>query len=207
VAEAAGIVSGVDYTVVENAIAAWVRGGSGLPASRVLWAEDDIEQLELAAATPWISMNMPGLRRVGQDWRDKDLSPAPVTPGEEITYRIRGNRVLVLTLTCFNAAPHGAARAAAILDNCIADLASPSRARALAGAGVGFGVVGDVQPMSKVRGFAAWEPRASVQLQVYVAYEKVEKGTNVRTVQLTGGLPTTTAPDVELTVTVTAADP
>lgn len=198
--------SGVDYTTIENAIAAWVRTAANLPASRVLWAED-VEQPELAPGTPWISMNMPGLRRVGQDWTDKELSPAPVTPGEEITYRIRGNRVLVLTLTCFNADPHGARRAAAILDDCIAAIASPARKRALTAAGIGIGVVGDVQPMGKVRGFAAWEPRATVQLQVYVAYEKVEKGTNVRTVQMTGGLPTTAAPDVEITATVTAPDP
>lgn len=199
--------SGINYTTIENAIAAWVRAASGLPASRVLWAEQDIEEPELALATPWISMNMPGLRRVGQDWTDRELSQAPVTAGEEITYRIRGNRVLVLTLTCFNAAPHGATRAAAILDDCIAAIASPARKRAFAAAGVGIGTVGDVQPMGKVRGFAQWEPRATVQILVYAAYEKTETGTNVRTVELTGGIPSTAAPDVTITATITLPDP
>ena len=147
-------------------------------------------------------MQMPGVRRVGQDWTDKELSPAPVTPGEEITYRIRGSRALVLTLTCFNAGATGATRAAALLDECVAAIASPARKRALAAAGIGFGTVGDVQPLGALRGFAAWEPRAVVQFQVYVAYEKVEKGTNVATVELSGGIPSTTAPDLEVTATI-----
>jgi hypothetical protein len=195
--------SGINWTTIENAVAAWVRGGSGLASARVRWAEQNAERPEGAGA--WISMNLPGLRRIGHDWADTEASPEPVTPGAEITYKVRGQRELVLTLQCFNGAGSGVSRAVALLDDVIAKLASPAQRRAFRTAGIGVGAVEPVRPMSGVVGSTRWEPRASVQLTLYVARETSETGPDLVSITGTGFVPDEADPDVTIELDIDAS--
>lgn len=194
----------LNITAIENAIATWIIAASGIAAGRVRWAQQNPERPE--GAGPWISLDIPAINQAGgPDWADPEPSPEPVTAGAEITYKLRGQRALPLTIQCFNGAGTGSSRAAAILDNCVAALASPTRRRALRAAGLGIGEVGPVRSMSGVLGSTRWEPRAVLQITLYAARESSETGTNLVSVEATGYVPTEADPDVTMELEVDAS--
>jgi hypothetical protein len=131
-------------------------------------------------------------------------TPATRRAGQEISTTVRGPRRMRLDLQCFAGAPTGGAatgatRPAAVLHDAIASHAMPSRAAALAAAGVGVGRIDDVRTFSGVVNTTRLEPRASASVELYVTSELVETGTYIQTVNATDQIP---SPSTTLTVTV-----
>ena len=71
--------SAIPWTDVENALQAWVAAAvapSGIPATRVIWAQ----QAATRPATPWISLKLWGLKPYGIGWIDVENNPLTFDP-------------------------------------------------------------------------------------------------------------------------------
>ena len=62
------ISGGIDWTTIQNAIHSWVVNGSGLPADKVIWAQ----QYAPRPAEPAISMRLSILDDIGVPWLDME---------------------------------------------------------------------------------------------------------------------------------------
>lgn len=177
---------------LEDAIFAWVLAGSGLAASSISWALQNIRQ----PGTTHITMRMRAIREVGSDWLVVEDNPTP-SAGAEILHKLRGVRRVTLTITCFADEAIGAAGPMSIVSDVIASAGLPSRGGALAAAGVGISSSSDVLAIEGVVGNTTLEPRATADVVFYATSELVETGTYIEHVVVTDEIPT---PDEVFTI-------
>jgi hypothetical protein len=125
----------IEWTTVEDAIAAWVRLATGLPVGKVFWSRQGGDW----PSSAFVVISVERVRRVGTDWQEVVPVPSPA-PRQELEQRSRGVRELLLGLQCV-APPRtgatGAQSAVALLEGVVAAAALPGRRAALGAAGVG----------------------------------------------------------------------
>jgi hypothetical protein len=160
---------------VENAIYAWVVAGSGLPGEQVIW--DNPNQPRPTA--PYIAMRITGYQPIGQDWVNLGDAPADPQPLADITVIARGQRQFTIALRCFAVALTGDNSAGSILSRVLSAMSLPSIREALNAAGLGLSIINPIQIIDGVLGSSTFEPRASVDIRVFVTYEATELGTYI----------------------------
>ncbi len=170
----------IAWSTVEAAITRWVATSSGLGLTRVAWGQQPMP----AIAAPSITMRLRRLRRFGQDWLTVAEAASPA-PGAEIEHRLGGTRVVTLSLECCAEAGTGAFMAVALLEAVRTGYRLPSVHDTLVAAGVGVGRPEDVLGID---GFVAdgivFEPRATLDIPLWLASEVVETGTYIETVEI-----------------------
>jgi hypothetical protein len=123
---------------------------------------------------PYISMSLSAVGAMGgQDWLRVTDAPTPA-PGAEIQATLTGPRDMVLTLTCFDGDPTGAASAAAILEAVRTKQRLPTIHGALHAAQVAVTYRGPVTYVPGIRGTARFEPRATLEVRCTVPSEVSE---------------------------------
>ncbi len=161
-----------DLTDVENAIAAWVMGASGLDADHVQWADQGLPR----PAGPWISLKVISDDSAGA-WTDVEDAAEP-QDGAEIRHVARELVRQVLSVQCFAGAALGVASAIALLRKVRGKIALPEAAEVLKDGGVGVGTVGPIRNVGAARA-GAFEPRASMDVVIFLASEEEELGTYI----------------------------
>lgn len=173
--------SAVDVDTIKAALRAWVIRGSALPAGQVVWTLG-----ERTPPSPYISMRL-SIRAVGQDWVDTRRNPTPTVPGTEAIYKVRGNRVLKLSMQCFgDDASSGQRAPEGILNDVITALALPTVSEALAAAKIGIADVSDINPIDGVINSTRFEPRALVTVTMHATAALSETGPVIEDVEITG---------------------
>src|SRR5690606_2698590 len=120
------------------------------------------------------------------DWIDIEDAEEP-EDAEEIVHRSRGMREATLSIQCFagvDGAATGASAPAALLHSVVAAANLPTRRAALNAAGVGIGSLGPVQSIDGVLGSSVFEPRATLEVRLFLTGEVTELGTYVESVDL-----------------------
>lgn len=168
-----------DWEAVENAIRAWVVTGSGLPADKVIWANQDGDRPE----DPFITIALSGLHGRGMDTVESstDLNrPA----GEEIRLNVKGLREMTASVQAFTDATTGNSGARALLMKVQAALRLPSIRDALGALSLSPFDPGDVQvfPIVFPTGF---EGRGTLAVRFYVMQTVDEFTGYISSVELT----------------------
>jgi hypothetical protein len=170
----------MNWTTIENAIHAWVVTGSGLAATQVIWEGQDGPMPEGA----FITLRFAGLERTGSDWLDVDNNPTP-TPGAEIIFRARGGRRANLTVTAYPGNATGALASIGRLESVIASRRLPSVADPLSSGGLGVLGFGAIRSLDGfVSGGIDFEPRASVEINLYLTSQISETATFIETAEV-----------------------
>lgn len=160
----------MDFGAIENAIHAWVVAGSGLLAANVIWAGQGGPE----PTGRYISIRLPGLRRIGSDWKEYSGGLANVVTS-------RGVRTMTLSLQTFNGAPLGNNSNLATLERVISAAADREL---LAAGGVGLGSVGAITVIDGDRS-SLLDPRAVVDVVIHLASETLGTGTTIEHVEAT----------------------
>lgn len=169
----------IAWTAVENALHAWVVAATGLPADRVIWAQ----QAAPRPATPYVTLRVDNIRRIGQDWLRSYNNPTP-TAGNEIILASQGQREAVVTLQCFGGTATQSTSPLALLHAAVAGANLQSRRDAFNTAGIGMAGFGPVQSIDGVLGSSVFEPRATVEARFFLAEEIQETTTFIEFVEL-----------------------
>lgn len=177
----------INWATIENALHAWVVAGSGLPAEKVIWAQQDAPR----PAPPFIAMRLRNPQRIGQDWLD--VVDAGVTPGQEIQIKSRGTRTMTLSLQAFSAASTGINAAVMQLDAVRSVSNLPTVRDALNTAGLGLGPFEGVQSLDGVLSESVFEPRATMGALLFLSSEVSEFATYIETAEITNEIE---SPDV-----------
>ncbi len=171
----------IAWTTVQAAIHAWVVSSSGLSAGNVIWSD----QPGPRPSSPYIVMAVTGLIRIGQDAKNVTAVPFP-TPGAEININLRGTRVLVLGLQCFDGSPVGAASGVGILEDVRTKQRLPTTHGLLSAAGVNVTRCGDIGALtSGSLGAARFEPRALMEVRINLSSEVTELATYIEVAEVT----------------------
>jgi hypothetical protein len=170
----------IAWSIVEDALRAWVLRASGLPASQVIWEN----QPGPRPPKTFITLANRSIQRLGQDWLKK--SPTPGAPsGNELTVTAQGVREMRLTIQCFGTGAIGNAGPVAILDRVVSCRHLPSYNHNLNTAGIGVGSIGAVLLINGVDKDAQPLPRAVVDVTITLSAEVSETTTFVETVGVT----------------------
>jgi hypothetical protein len=164
----------MQWSTIEDGIHAWVTSGSGLAASKVIWAQQDAPR----PAAPYIAIRVQSVRAMGQDWIDIEDAADP-QPGAEINHVARGMRELTVTLQAFGTAGIGSSSPTALLSRVVSAMRLPTSADALRAAGFSVGTVDPILSLDAVRGFSVFEPRAILTLRGFAVSEMTESGTYI----------------------------
>lgn len=176
--------SAIAITTVKNAIRAWVISGSGLAANRVIWT--------LGARAPagtYIHMRI-RVGTVGADWVDTDPNPTP-TSGNDATNKVRGGRIMTLTLTCFSAddVSAGTRSPEEILNDVLTAATLPSVSVAINAAKIGLLSFGEVTPVDLTIDSVYFEPRAFVTVRFHTVASLSETGPSIDSATVQGTAP------------------
>lgn len=180
----------IEWTTVEDAIAAWVRASTGLPPGKVIWSGQEGDRPH----PPFVAISVERVRPIGTDWQEAVPAANP-SPGQELEHRSRGVRELLLGMQCFappRSGATGAQSAVALLERVVAAAALPSRRAALGAAGVGVVGFGPILPIHGVIGSSVLEPRATLEVRCHIGSEVSEFSTFVEAAHLTNELTAST---------------
>ncbi len=166
----------MDFDAIENAIHAWVVASSGLLAANVIWAGQGGPE----PTGRYIAIRLPGLRRLGSDWKEYAGGVANVVTQ-------RGVRTMTLSLQAFNGPPLGNNSNLATLERVI----SASDLDLLAAGGVGLGPVGAITVIDGDRS-SLLDPRAVVDVTIHLASERTGTGTTIEHVEVQNQMAGTT---------------
>lgn len=166
------------FTAAENAIATWVRIGSGLDADHVDWSREGAGADPMPTGT-YIAMRITDIDSVSDDWR---ISRRTASGG--IRHHIRGTRHPTLELTCRAGARHGGRRPSLILVDVTLALGFPEVAQALRRAGVGVGTFGAVRVVEGRRG-GLFDPLATIEIDLHLMADASVPGREFRSVVVT----------------------
>ncbi len=173
-----------DLPAVEDAIAAWIRSATGLAATHVLWADQGLPRPEGA----WVSLKViSDANPTGPCWTDIEDAAIPAA-GVEIAHVARETVQWLLSIQCFNGGALGIASAMALLRKVRAAVNLPTPAAALEFAGVGVGRIGPIRDIGAVRA-GDFEPRAAMDVVLFLASETTELGTYIEHAVVTGTTP------------------
>lgn len=161
----------MNWTTIENAIHAWIVNGAQLPPEKVIWAA----QRGPVPADPFVLLRLADLRAIGRDGVDTANNPTP-TPGNELVVTVRGSRALRLSVQTFGGTSLGDTSDLARLQRVLMAATLPTVRDALGAAGVGLGPIGGVTVIDGDRN-GMFEPRAAVDVEIYVASELAATGT------------------------------
>lgn len=169
----------LNWTTVENALAVWARTGSGLASGQVGWWGQGVAR----PAGQYISISLISIRNPGRDWVTIRNAEDP-EDGAEIEHVVAGNRIALIRMQCIGGATIGAASCASLLNKVITSQALPTVMAALQAAGIGIGIV---SPVTALGGDInqKFEPRATVDINLFLAEELVGTGTYIETVEVT----------------------
>jgi hypothetical protein len=143
----------VDWTAIEDALAAWALAGSGLPVGSVIWAYQGGPRPQ----PPYLALSLTDVRQIGHDWADREDEPG----GIKLLHR--GPRMATLDLQLFGGV-HPVAQLADTLS------ALGPFADELDHAGIG---IGDTAPVQLVAGRVntLLEPRAVASVELHLFSE------------------------------------
>lgn len=154
----------IDWSTVEAAIQNWIETGSGLPDTSVIWEQ----QAGPRPDTPYISILIDRVQRIGQDWVDTEDNPTP-SPGQEILLQARGVREIGLQITAFGGSAVGGTSPRALLDGVQSRL--PHERANLNAAGLGIARFDPVINVGAVRSTVIFEPRMILGCSGFLASE------------------------------------
>jgi hypothetical protein len=162
-----------DTTAAENAIAAWIAAATGIAAARIWWEG----QGQCRDAGVWVLLAM--LSEEGMDL-GTDTKDAP-TPqdGAEIVHIAREWVRQIVTIQVFKSAPTGEASGLAMMKKIRGGSRLPTARQALSAGGVGLGTFGNARNVGSPRSAAEFEPRAVMDVVVFLASEASETGTYI----------------------------
>lgn len=166
-------------TTIEDAIRAWIVSSSGL--QNVIWGK----QSGPRPASPYISIDIESVIAVGQGWLDTEIL-SPGSPGADVTYYGRGQRIAVVVIQVFAETALGTDGAAAILNDIISKARLPSIKNALSVAGIGIASFSPIKTLGEILNTVVFEPRATVDVRIHLKSEVSEVGTRIGTVEITG---------------------
>jgi hypothetical protein len=172
----------IAWHTVEDALHAWAVAGTGLAAEQVIWAQQAGPRPE----GPYVSLRLITVQPLGQDWSDSADADDP-QPGAEIAFRTRGVREAQLSVQCFAGVDGNATGGATPLARLMAMVAiarAPFQQTALNAAGIGVASFGPVQSIDAVLGSSVFEPRAVMDVRLFLAAEVVTVGTYVEFVEI-----------------------
>lgn len=169
----------IEWVTVRNAIHAWISDATGIPAARVIPADQNGPR----PATPFAEFTTE-VERVGQDWVDVDDAAAPVSGGE-IDHKSRGTRRMVVRVRVFGGDATGSASSRALVSALIGTHILPTRQAALRAAGVGVAEFSRVTNVGGVINSTKIEPRAMLDITCFLSSEVTEAGTYIANVQVT----------------------
>lgn len=170
-----------DIVTIEDAITAWIVAATGLAASNVLWSQQGVKR----PTGTWISILLLGMQRIGHDWTDVEWADTP-EPGADVALKLRGLRYATYSIQCFGGPAHGASSPVALLEMVCAKARLPSIAAGLKRAGIGLSSLGAVSAVGDVLNSARFEPRATLEVSLYLASEVSETTTYIETVTAEG---------------------
>lgn len=154
----------IDWTTIENALAAWALAGSGLPVGQVIWAYQGKPRPE----PPYLAMTLADVRSAGRDWRDKQDGTGEHAGKVRVLHR--GPRMATLDLQLF-AEPTNAVGEQGAVSRMHDLLASIDvHVDALDTGGIGIGDIGGVQLVAG-RVNELLEPRAVAEVQLHLFSE------------------------------------
>ena len=172
----------IDVSAILAAVHAWVVAGSGLAAGRVLWEEQRQRKAIAIPDGPWISLRIRGVGRVGRDWIKNETNPAP-TAGAEIVRRVQGLRQVALEIRMYGG---DVGASVGVLDGVVTASVLPAVAAGLRAAKVGVGQASSATSADGYVGAAkVFEPRASLDVTLFVPSELVGTDTNIAHVTIT----------------------
>jgi hypothetical protein len=169
----------IAWTATEDALAALVASGTGLP---VVWGEQNATR----PSGPYVAMRVTSLRPIGQDWSIIEEVEDP-EPGAEVVYRAQGVREATVSLQCFAGADApagiGASAPRALLERLVTISHLQTKRHALNQAGVGLLGFGPVQSIDGRIG-GVFEPRAVTEMRLMLASEAEEFATFVEGIEV-----------------------
>lgn len=169
------------WVAVETALRSWVVAGTGVPADRVFWTDQEFPR---PATAPYVTLKITA-ERVRSTWTNARLADVP-TAGAEVEHVARATVAATLTVQVIGGAGCGVARAGALLGDMLLKAALPSVRGSLRAARVGLGTIGAVRPIGGGVTPAFFEPRAVVEIGLHLTREAVETGTYIENATVTG---------------------
>ena len=166
------------WSLIEDAIRAWVIAGTGLPQGQVWFADQDIPASEQQAR---VTIRIGGTVQRGIDETRHDYDAGrPV--GQEIEFSARGMRELTVDLQAFAPTLVGpGATARSLLEKAQVAISLPTIRDALNAAGLGVLQEGNVQRIPLARG-GMQEDRATLAVLFAVQMQATERTTFIETV-------------------------
>jgi hypothetical protein len=152
----------IAWTTVENALQTWLRLGSGLAGSKVIFGRQDGPK----PARSFLTLRLGGIRPLGLDDSEELVVEGTPVAGAEIEVRAGGLREFSVTVEARTVTTLGTGAARAILSQVQAALALPSVMDALSDAGCSCFDAGQVLEVSTVLD-AAHEGRALLECRFY----------------------------------------
>lgn len=182
----------IDWSDIEDAILAWVKGASGLADGQVIFANQSGTQPQNTYATVRLST----IRRVGayddEEWVTNLANPA----GQEIELTSNGIRELLVRVQVFAASDIGDSNPIGILSKVASKVWLSLYLDALEAVGLSPFDVGQVEDLTDVAG-SDFEGRASLEVRFYLPETVVEKVGYIASVEITNEA---TDPDSTFTV-------
>lgn len=151
----------ISWTTVEDAIVAWVRGATGLPAKRVIWGR----QMPARPSGPYIALTITTLRGIGQDGQ-------AMQEIDGTQYLLsRGQRECVVTMQCFGGTATEDTNPMNYLEMVKCSMVLPTYADALNEAGIGPAEFGPIQSLDGLLSETFLEPRAIGEFRFFLAQD------------------------------------
>jgi hypothetical protein len=173
----------IDWSLVEDAVRAWVLAGSGLAPDLVFFADQDLPTSEVQ---PRISIRIGDGNRVGQAALQHTFD-AGQPLGQEIQFAAQQMLEIVVDLQAFAPRTTGTPTARTVMASVLASLALPSVRDALNAAGLGVLEEGSVQRLPQVRS-ATNEDRAIASVRLLVKQEATERTGYIASVESSGSV-------------------
>lgn len=173
----------IAWSTIENALWTWVQTTSSLDTNHVVWAD----QNQPAPSGPYITMRLSNIGMIGLG--DSVKYAADPAPGGDMLATASGQRKCTLALECFAGDAVGARGAGAILEDVLTALNFDEVYTPISEAGISVVNFGNVQQIDGVVNSTLLEPRATVDVKLFLTSSMTIAGTRITTVNITDQIP------------------
>jgi hypothetical protein len=167
----------MEEKTIESTLRAWVRDHSGLSEAQVVWAE----QASVRLATPFITLRLGDLARVGGLDEVRQAYDENAAAGQEVSLTVVGRRELTLSIQCFGEACDSPR---AILSRVQTALSLETVMAAFEEVGISCFDEGTIRNVTLLQE-TDFEQRALLETRFYVAEEVSETTTYIETTEVT----------------------
>jgi len=161
---------------LETAIHIWAQVASGIPATSIIWRNQNGPR----PARPFMTLAIGESQDLGTGWSNRTDTVSP-TPGNELTYRARGQERVRVSFEVITDTTTGSQSAPAILRRIRGRARLPSLQELFTAVPMGVASFGPITQLEFLENKTQQLSRAQMDCFIYVPTEFTETGTFIET--------------------------